>query len=582
MKQNNKKHDVDREHLSLEKKVTEEGLLALQYASSIAKSQQKRYLDADTIFIGILLLFSMTEYFDLFCKMMTLNKKDVEKKLEKYQNIVEKSSLQVIEKMESYLLNKDFSKKIIKEFSLLWYEMDRKLDHKDTSDEKVIFTLLDLYLWSFLHLSRPLQHWILDQGVDVKMLVEKLDNLVMNPMILEQWVFAFLEIISKMLKDLHLDSKDIDSMDIKNFKDFKDLEEYKYMKEHEWIQNSAKEKFDAVESEIAEKPDNASENAETKNKNGFIDPVIGRAKEIDQVIYTLLRKTKNNPLLVGEAGVGKTAVVEGLAQRIVDNEVPDKLKHKKIYLLDMGTLLAGTKYRGEFEARMKAILEEAMDESNNIILFIDELHTIIGAGGQDNNDAAQMIKPLLARGKIKLIGATTFDEYQKHIEKDAALKRRFQEVVINEPSEEDTKQILLGLKKVYEDFHGVQLDETSISSAITLSQRYMLNRHLPDKAFDIIDEACARKSTMETKLDNDKEYQATEKEIEKIEKKIQKAIENQDYFLAANLKEEEQKLNRKSGLFSRCKFERGGTKTQRGDENHENAQKYSLASETFD
>ncbi len=208
----------------------------------------------------------------------------------------------------------------------------------------------------------------------------------------------------------------------------------------------------------------------------------------------------------------------------------------------MGTLLAGTKYRGEFEARMKAILEEAMDEANNIILFIDELHTIIGAGGQDNNDAAQMIKPLLARGKIKLIGATTFDEYQKHIEKDAALKRRFQEVVINEPSEEDTKNILLGLKKVYEDFHGVQIDEQSIISAITLSQRYMLNRHLPDKAFDIIDEACARKSTIETKLENDDKYQDKEKAIEKIEKKISKAIENQDYFLAANLKEEEQKL----------------------------------------
>ena len=193
---------------------------------------------------------------------------------------------------------------------------------------------------------------------------------------------------------------------------------------------------------------------------------------------------------------------------------------------------------------MKSILEEATDPTNNIILFIDELHTIIGAGGQDQNDAAQMLKPLLSRGKIKLIGATTFDEYQKYIEKDAALKRRFQEVVVNEPSIEMTKQIIFGLKPTYEDFHGVVISEEAIESAIMLSKRYILNKQLPDKALDILDEASARKSTMQKKLDNDDEYKKQETKIEKIQKQIEKAIENQDYFAAAELKTEEEELKK--------------------------------------
>lgn len=262
------------------------------------------------------------------------------------------------------------------------------------------------------------------------------------------------------------------------------------------------------------------------------------------MIYTLLRKTKNNPLLIGEPGVGKTAIVEGLAQRIIAGTVPDKLKGKRIFLLDMGTLVAGTKYRGEFESRMKAILDEATDPTNNIILFIDELHTIIGAGGQEHNDAAQMLKPLLSRGKIKLIGATTFDEYQKVIEKDAALKRRFQEVVVNEPDNTTTQQIIQGLKETYEDFHGVQILDEAISAAINLSKRYILNKQLPDKALDILDEACARESTMQEKLDNDDSYKKTEKKIQTIENKIEKAIESQDYFAAAELKEQEEALKK--------------------------------------
>lgn len=333
-------------------------------------------------------------------------------------------------------------------------------------------------------------------------------------------------------------------------------------------QNSYDELLNTMESEIVEKSDAENISLETgeqkpkkkeekkltieyfgtdltkEAKDGYLDPIIGREKEIDQVIYTLLRKTKNNPLLIGEAGVGKTAIVEGLVQRINAKQVPDKLIGKKVFLLDMGTLVAGTKYRWEFESRMKSILEEAMDPTNNIILFIDELHTIIGAGGQDQNDAAQMLKPLLSRGKIKLIGATTFDEYQKYIEKDAALKRRFQEVVVNEPSIEMTKNIILGLKPTYEDFHGVVISEEAIDAAISLSKRYILNKQLPDKALDILDEASARKSTMQQKLDNDDQYQKQEQKIENIQKQIEDAIENQDYFSAAELKAQEESLKK--------------------------------------
>lgn len=193
---------------------------------------------------------------------------------------------------------------------------------------------------------------------------------------------------------------------------------------------------------------------------------------------------------------------------------------------------------------MKSILEEATDPLNNIILFIDEIHTIIGAGGQENNDAAQMIKPLLSRGKIKLIGATTFNEYQKHIEKDAALKRRFQEIVINEPDAANTKQILMGLKTTYEDFHGVHIQEESFDYAIQLSMRYILNKHLPDKALDLIDEASAKKSTMTAKLEHDEEYKICEKKIESIQRKIEESIEKQDYFGAAEFKEKEEEIKK--------------------------------------
>lgn len=275
----------------------------------------------------------------------------------------------------------------------------------------------------------------------------------------------------------------------------------------------------------------------------LLDPVIGRDKEIQQIIFTLLRKTKNNPLLIGEAGVGKTAVVEWFAHKIIEWSVPQKLKNKRIFMLDISSLVAGTRYRGDFENRLKTILEEAADPMNNIILFIDEIHSIVWAGGADGVDSmAQQIKPLLARGKIKLIGATTYDEYQKIIEKDQALKRRFQEIMVDEPDHLTTLDILQWLKQHFENFHGVTISTSALEQAVWLSTRYILNRHLPDKAIDLIDEACARKSTMHEKLSHDDEYKDLEKKVNDITKKIEKVIEQQDYFAAATLKLQEEKL----------------------------------------
>jgi len=272
-----------------------------------------------------------------------------------------------------------------------------------------------------------------------------------------------------------------------------------------------------------------------------VDPVIGRDKETDQVIYTLLRKTKNNPLLIGEAGVGKTAIVEWLAQRIVAGNVPDKLRDKKLILLDMGTLVAGTKYRGEFESRLKSILDEAVDPSLWVILFIDEIHTLMGAGSSEGSagDAAQMLKPLLARGQIKVIGATTFDEYQKHIEKDAALKRRFQEVTVVEPNDKDAIAIIEWLKVRYEDFHGVTIESEAIEHAVLLSKRYILTKHLPDKAIDLIDEACARKGIITLDEDTTAQYQVINDRIAEVDQQIEEAVANQDYFQAAELKKQQ-------------------------------------------
>jgi ATP-dependent Clp protease ATP-binding subunit ClpB len=228
-------------------------------------------------------------------------------------------------------------------------------------------------------------------------------------------------------------------------------------------------------------------------RQGKIDPVIGREDEIRRVLQVLSRRTKNNPVLIGEPGVGKTAIVEGIAQRIVAGDVPESLKTKEIVTLDMGTLVAGTSFRGQFEERLKAVIKEVTDAAGEIILFIDEIHTLIGAGATSGSmDAANILKPALARGDLHCIGATTLDEYQKHIEKDAALERRFQKVYIKEPTVEDTVSILRGLKEKYEVHHGVRITDSAIVAAAELSERYITDRFLPDKAIDLIDEAASK------------------------------------------------------------------------------------------
>src|SRR5213596_2643586 len=286
-------------------------------------------------------------------------------------------------------------------------------------------------------------------------------------------------------------------------------------------------------------------------RRGKIDPVIGRDNEIRRIMQVLLRRTKNNPVLIGDPGVGKTAIAEGLARRIIGGDVPESLKNKRIIAMDIGAMIAGAKFRGEFEDRLKAFLKEVADAQGQIILFIDELHTIVGAGAAEGSvDASNMLKPMLARGELRTIGATTLDEYRKYIEKDAALERRFQPVLVNEPTVEDTVAILRGLKERYEVHHGVRITDGAIVAAAVLSQRYITDRFLPDKAIDLVDEAASRLKieldSMPTEIDvierevmqHEMERQALKKEKDPASKERLKKLEKE----LAELKEKSSAL----------------------------------------
>src|SRR5512143_1609183 len=294
-------------------------------------------------------------------------------------------------------------------------------------------------------------------------------------------------------------------------------------------------------------------------RQGKLDPVIGRDEEIRRLVQILSRRTKNNPALIGDPGVGKTAIVEGLAQRIVNGDVPEGLKHKRLVQLDMGAMVAGAKYRGEFEERLKAALKEITDAAGEIIVFVDEMHTVVGAGAAEGAmDASNMLKPMLARGELHMIGATTLDEYRKYVEKDPALERRFQPVLVEEPSVEDTISILRGLKERYEVHHGVRITDAAVLAAATLSQRYISDRFLPDKAIDLIDEAAARlRSEIDSKpqaLDQvDRQIMQLEIEREALKKEKDKASRER---LASIEKELADLRERSKGITTRWQAEK--------------------------
>ena len=278
-------------------------------------------------------------------------------------------------------------------------------------------------------------------------------------------------------------------------------------------------------------------------KQGKLDPVIGRQSEIERAIQILCRRTKNNPVLLGEAGVGKTAIVEGFAQRVIDGEVPEILSDKRIVVLDLAMMVAGTKYRGQFEERIKAVMNEVR-RAKNTILFIDELHTLVGAGGAEGAiDAANVLKPALSRGEIQCIGATTLDEYRKYIEKDNALARRFQEVIVEPTSQVETVEILKGLRKRYEDHHRVQITDDAVVSAVDLSSRYITGRCLPDKAIDVIDEAGAR-IRLRT-MTRPPDLKEIDEDITRLNSEKEDAVANQDFEKAANLRDQAEKLRKK-------------------------------------
>ncbi len=335
----------------------------------------------------------------------------------------------------------------------------------------------------------------------------------------------------KILSELDINTNKLYTEIIKVIQESDDLKEYKVEKEKSDTTSTYKE---------IETLNQYGEDLTQKAIENKVDPVIGRNLEIDRVIQILSRRTKNNPCLIGEPGVGKTAIIEGLAQKIVNGEVPENLKEKVIVTLDISSMVAGAKYRGDFEERIKKVLDE-IKEAKDIIIFIDEIHTIVGAGAAEGAiDAANILKPLLARGEIQLVGATTINEYRKYIEKDSALERRFSPIIVNEPSKEDTISILKGIREKYENYHNVIISDEAIECAVEMSVRYITDRFLPDKAIDLIDEASAK---ARLKIYKKPQYfKKIEEKLEKIKNEKEKAIDKQEYEKAAEIRDKEDKI----------------------------------------
>lgn len=417
-----------------------------------------------------------------------------------------------------------------------------------SEEKKVELHVVTLLYLAFHDISDELLMHLSGHHIKLSQLIDKSEYI--SQVLNDVWVELkdFFEIVGEMIQQMWVEEWDMmEMLDLSNISVMLQ-EESDDIVSHDDTDLMDKDDNDSDQSDIKDTKKDDKEKKLTieyfatdlsdEAKKWQLDPVIGRSTEIDQLIYTLMRKTKNNPLLLGEAGVGKTAIVEWLTQRIVAGNVPTKLQNKRVMMLDIWSLIAGTKYRGEFEQRLKNIIEEVMDPVNKMILFIDEIHTLVWAGNAEGSaDAANMLKPLLSRGKLQVIGATTFDEYQKYIEKDPALKRRFQDINVAEPSQEDTLAILQWLQERFEEFHGVNISPEALKYSVEYSTRYIMNKFLPDKALDIVDEACARVSTLSQKLESNTDYTKLEKEIDDITKKIEEAIAHQDYFKAAELKE---------------------------------------------
>lgn len=512
---------------------TKDYLDSIAQAGLFTYQADQQIIQADDVVLGVYMYSKNFIFFNLFWTFLWCKQPEL---LQEYINFTFKT----IKKVPIRARMK---------FQLTGLFKDKFQYYRKQGVSKVNF--LTLLLIALDGISPQLVHFLKQHDVEVEYMKEKLKKILEMTYKADLSPIDFFKMLDNMVKQLGLDVNQVDMfVDMKNFSADALSEELMMQANPGTIDGSEDATVDTISTSADEVKKLTIEYYGTdltdEAKKGFLDPVIGRQMEIEQIVYTLLRKTKNNPLLIGEAGVWKTAIVEGLAQAIIAKRVPDRLLNKRIFMLDMGSLLAGTKYRGEFEARLKTILEEAADPLNAIILFIDEIHTIIGAWNAEGSaDAANMLKPLLSRGKVQLIGATTFDEYQKHIEKDPALKRRFQEISVAEPSRDDAITILTGLKEMFEEFHGVCIEQEAIEKAVDYSIRYQMNKHLPDKAIDLIDEACARVSTIAKKLEANVEYQQIEDAINTTKKKIEQAIDKQDYFVAAELKEKEEELKKK-------------------------------------